>query len=1493
AAALVVTVAALIGTPIAAWKWGEGKAEGRTNTLKVKITPPFNKVKQEMDNAKINVTFYRNEALKYWHFEEENGKITFIPNGYEATVEQKEELERKLRAKEVELDKYFIQTSGEEGVALLYKPGVDQKKADDVFKEYKELYEEYVEFINKYFEEKEDSNGKVSLVYKVSPEAEEALENYFDALDANNQAISKYFDTQKIKVDFGGGQVKEISYMHPRNTVGIIGVEEGKVYTAEKIKDNAYILKEGEKPIILFVVKEGVVVSYCQLPSPSYLPSGAHIEKEEDGIKIIRNSGDYFTRIVVREDGKLEIHNYKATGTIYGMYPHGMYPGTFTVPPDNINMIDDIDSLPGVVDIEFAPHPGYFSSGYYTPVGILEFNTEDRKGPDNIQFISTGFSEEKGWLGGIIEKIGEGWNHMIFALDTDPGLPSLTAINTDGGVIYSIRKKDSKAPISEEDTKVRARYGVYDIPYVDDYFPIGKVLVEANPLLPVTPGKMMTLRSDLSPEEKLFHFLTPNPVDYYLRGEAWKNYAYGKNKAEGISLDEDKLYVLEKGTTLESLDKDTVNKLLEVREEGKYMYFPEAYTIGDAVCDGTLIVVTVATLGSGTPEAAAARAGAAGVDIAAESAARTGARVALEGLAETGAREASRSVIKNVVLNIGTKGANTWRSLPAITRSYVVGTTTYPLADNAISLIEKGESLSLKETMNSARVGGVVGVITYGTLKGLGLGISKAYPEAAERVINGGRFNPKIAKLESNPSRLGIRTVEEGEIIRKSLPRWIAEKGKIWGNKAAENLIRGAKGGWWIKTPEGKWKMIENFQKGAISGADLIAPTFKKVAGFTAIGPAFTIAGTGVQWLWDLGINLKNRRLELPEAKWTGKELGLNYIEGMLLETASFAKMGVYLPSLLGAFQVPLEATAEGTVSRALFSSHSVSNIFRTAYRGLIKRDFQAIAELAEENLIRDMGRKGLKEIWGREGVKALAKEIGRRGIRGIDNAFFVTGAIQVTGKVSEEILKTLGVSPATAKELGREAGFISLFFIPAPHPFGEAMDPTRILIKQALREENIFEATHKNPRVVFDSDKGWVVKATSLNPGREETIAEVIGVVPSEKSYSIILATDKIPLENRDNQNGGERTSSQNRENEAVVADNSREVILQNGGRVENVNSQNERNGKKLDNSQRAPPQIVFVKKIDAGSFLQSSNLLPSDIDTNSVRIYEVKNNNEEAARYIASYDYKGEEVLLGVGYNGKGEVEIGVNRESLGREIGKYEIRSSYKTAEDLAEAIEKGEVNREIGEEVLPEKLSNEQLKNAFIHDGKVSLNGKEFILEYENVIDEAERRTLKGEISPEFWKDAVVEKLRKGRISKWEAVVLSGERINIRKGKVEIPEEIEKAYEEGVSRAIKEKREDLENAGIDVEKFKKELIESGVSADFIRSENFDNFIKQPGIEEIWRMENFKEAAKEISQNVKIKVEKDSGKIRIEIDESKLSEAAKKLLNILKEILPCEGE
>ncbi|RLC75170.1 MAG: hypothetical protein DRI61_15360, partial [Chloroflexi bacterium] len=450
-------------------------------------------------------------------------------------------------------------------------------------------------------------------------------------------------------------------------------------------------------------------------------------------------------------------------------------------------------------------------------------------------------------------------------------------------------------------------------------------------------------------------------------------------------------------------------------------------------------------------------------------------------------------------------------------------------------------------------------------------------------------------------------------------------------------------------------------------------------------------------------------------------------------------------------------------------------------------------------------------------------------------------------------------------------------------------------------RLESETEATYKNPRAVFDSDKGWVVKATSLNPGREETIAEVIGVVPSEKSYSIILATDKIPLENRDNQNGGERVSFQNRENEAIVADNSREIVLQNGGRVENVNYQSERNGEKLDNSQRAPPQIVFVKKIDTNSFLQSSNLLPSDINTNSIHIYEVKNNNGEAPRYIASYDYKGEKVLLGVGYNGKGEVEIGVSRESLIREIGKYEIRSSYKTAEDLAEAIEEGKVNREIGEEVLLEKLSNEQLKNAF-KEGKVSLNGREFILGDGNVIDEAKRRILKGEINPDFWKDAVIEKLREGRISKWDAVVLSGKiEIKIKRGEkgefdIEIPEEIEKAYEEGVSQAIKEKREVLEKMGIDVEKFKKELIESGVRADFIRSENFNNFIKQPGIEEIWKwdMKNFEEAAKRISQNIEIR-EDNNGKRIVEIKKDKLDENAKKLLGILKglKILSHEGE
>ncbi|RLG42987.1 MAG: hypothetical protein DRN81_07455, partial [Thermoproteota archaeon] len=630
-----------ITAPLKRW-WAE---RGEKNSEQEESITQFNKIKQEIDNAKINVafaennvTFYRNEALKYWHFEEENGKITFIPNGYEAIMKKKEELEGKLRTKEVELDRYFTRTSGEKGDILFYKLGVNKKKADNVFNEYKKLYGEYAEFINKYFEEKEDSNGKVSLVYKVSPEAEKALENYFDALDAYNQArskynqvISKYFDTQKIKVNFGKGQVKEISYVHLQNTEGIIGVEENKVYTAEKIKDNAYILKEGEKPIILFVVKEGAIVSYHHLPS-----SGAYILKEENGIKIINNkSGDY-TQIVIKENGELEIYNYKATG--YRMYPDGMYPGKFTVSPDNINMRDDIDSLPGIVDIEFASHPRYFSSDY-TPVGILEFNTEDRKGPDNIKFISTGFSEEKGWLGGVIEKIKEGWNHMIFALDADSGSISLTATNTDKGVIYSIqKKKDSKAPISDEDAKVKTGYGIYDIPYIDDYFHIGKVLVEMNPLIPVTPGKMMVSRSDLSPEEKLFHFLTPNSVDYYLRVEAWKNYAYEKNKAEGISLDEDKLYALEEGMSLENLDKNTVNGLLQMREEGKYMYFPEAYTIGDAVCDGTLIVVTAATLGSGTPEAATTRTGITGVDIAAESAARTGTRVALEGLTETGVR---------------------------------------------------------------------------------------------------------------------------------------------------------------------------------------------------------------------------------------------------------------------------------------------------------------------------------------------------------------------------------------------------------------------------------------------------------------------------------------------------------------------------------------------------------------------------------------------------------------------------------------------------------------------------------------------------------------------------------------------------------------------------------------------------------------------------------------------------------------------------------------
>ena len=110
------------------------------------------------------------DVLKYWNFVEKEGKIVAVPKGFEKVEAMVKEKKEEVEAKRKELDKYFIIKDNK----LFYRENVNREEAEKVYKEYLQAVNEYNQLINQYYEK--DSEG--NWVYKVSPEAKEALEEY-------------------------------------------------------------------------------------------------------------------------------------------------------------------------------------------------------------------------------------------------------------------------------------------------------------------------------------------------------------------------------------------------------------------------------------------------------------------------------------------------------------------------------------------------------------------------------------------------------------------------------------------------------------------------------------------------------------------------------------------------------------------------------------------------------------------------------------------------------------------------------------------------------------------------------------------------------------------------------------------------------------------------------------------------------------------------------------------------------------------------------------------------------------------------------------------------------------------------------------------------------------------------------------------------------------------------------------------------------------------
>jgi len=277
----------------------------------------------------------------------------------------------------------------------------------------------------------------------------------------------------------------------------------------------------------------------------------------------------------------------------------------------------------------------------------------------------------------IVKPIEQALRTNLVNIDADPYTGRRNVVLSAQGIGETVSFE--KTGLSSKDAAVKMGLGMYDIPVVSSWVPSFVPLMESNPLIPFSPGKMFVLAGDATAEQKIAYFLLPNNVSYQKRLDAWKEHAYSRNSLQGLPADEAALNKMRDG-----LDPAAI------AAAGKTVYLPRQYTVGDAASDA----ITYGSLVLGG-----------------------------EGLA-------ARAV---------TAPVTAWKAVHPLARSYVVGATTYLAADEASSLIASGKLLSADEAGAALRTGGVTGAVTYGALKGAGTGLS--YTTAGKNVLAGGVFS--------------------------------------------------------------------------------------------------------------------------------------------------------------------------------------------------------------------------------------------------------------------------------------------------------------------------------------------------------------------------------------------------------------------------------------------------------------------------------------------------------------------------------------------------------------------------------------------------------------------------------------------------------------------------------------------------------------------------------------------------------------------------------
>ncbi|MCD6093634.1 MAG: hypothetical protein J7J51_02420 [Candidatus Omnitrophica bacterium] len=368
------------------------------------------------------------------------------------------------------------------------------------------------------------------------------------------------------------------------------------------------------------------------------------------------------------------------------------------------------------------------------------------------------------------------------------------------------------------------------------------------------------------------------------------------------------------------------------------------------------------------------------------------------------------------------------QSLKQLPKDMLLGGSTFVAADNVISWTLDGQLPSLEQNIHSFKSGAAL----QGGLRFAGIGAGTTL-KIAGATNTGARLSSRIS---------GVSSRYASKPLTYYAPQDAAKLTKIKaGSKAtlAKPFIHADK--------VGKEVIRAGLPQDA-TAAKLLSPSFKKIAGFTAIGPAFTTLNIGIESAIE------------GELTWPGKKEGLSLRQAYITDAANFAKMGTWLPQTISISSVPHTVAKEGGFLNALSREHSLSNLVRS-----VKNPANAIKSL-EEKAIRFNTEKGLKV--------SLEK-----GITALDSAAFIASTLSGVQHLSESGLQKIGFSEAQAEYLSNKAAFASLVFIPAyynPFLLSTAPLPSKAGIGSRIKQRlsNLFKEknTPQGLRFSFDSDR-------------------------------------------------------------------------------------------------------------------------------------------------------------------------------------------------------------------------------------------------------------------------------------------------------------------------------------------------------------------------------------------------------------------------------------